>query len=121
MSGAESSSLRLRRLGVDVAPRSRLATLIALLSTLASAQESSLMWFPLKMDTRWLYDHEAKSGQRSRPDVDHWTTSSTRPASMARVIAPNGEIHYVPQQGDPHGYLTSRDRSRTSFMGIIYT
>jgi hypothetical protein len=44
------------------------------LSIVASAQENPLAWFPLRAGSRWVYEHEWKSGDRNRPDVDRWTS-----------------------------------------------
>src|SRR5438552_5833140 len=40
----------------------------------ASAQDDPLAWFPLEVGSHWVYEHEWKSGDRNRPDVDRWTT-----------------------------------------------
>lgn len=47
------------------------------LSIVASAQENPLTWFPLQVGSRWVYDHEWKSGDRNRPAVDRWSTDET--------------------------------------------
>jgi hypothetical protein len=53
-----------------------LATLCALSVTL-SAQPDPLAWFPLQPGSRWVYEHEWKSGDRNHPEVDRWTTEET--------------------------------------------
>jgi len=101
----------------------------------ASAQEDPLSWFPLQVGSRWVYEHEWKSGDRNRPDVDRWTSeetitgwvtipeglvilrelkeqaSSTRQAVRSKVIDPNGQLREVeiPRIAHP-GYLVTRDR-----------
>src|SRR3954447_18113660 len=47
------------------------------LSVVASAQENPLTWFPLQVGSRRVYEHEWKSGDRSRPGIDRWTTEET--------------------------------------------
>src|SRR5712671_3867639 len=44
------------------------------LSIVSSAQENPLTWFPLQVGSRWVYEHEWKSGDRNGPAVDHWST-----------------------------------------------
>ena len=108
----------------------RLALALGALSIVASAQEDPLAWFPLKVGSRWVYEHESKSRDRNRPDVDRWTTeetitgrvtimeglvvlrgvklqgNATKPASVVKVIAPNGQLRY-----EAHGaYLIAHDR-----------
>jgi len=105
----------------------------ALLAAAAlSAQQDPLLWFPLHVGSRWVYDHESKSGDREHPDVDRWTSSVTitrlvtipeglvvlrevtlpesQPGARALVIAPNGRRQYaeIPAHG---GYPASRDRA----------
>jgi len=96
----------------------------------AGAQEDPLAWFPLQVGSRWVYEHEWKSGDRNRPDVDRWTTEEAvtgwvtisegivvlrevkrqnSTGSTRRVIAPNGQVRDA-QEGDTHGALTARDR-----------
>jgi hypothetical protein len=56
----------------------RYATLtLCALSIAASAQENPLAWFPLRVGSRWIYEHEWKFGDRNRPDVDRWTSEET--------------------------------------------
>ena len=75
---------------------SRFAMALCVFSMVASAQEDPLAWLPLQVGSRWVYEHEWKSGDRSRPDVDRWTTeendhwvgdSSGRPCGAARSEA----------------------------------
>jgi hypothetical protein len=111
----------------------RLTLVLCVFSTVAGAQEDPLAWFPLQVGSRWVYEHEWKSGDRNRPEVDRWTTEETItgwvtiPEGLAvlrevkrqgnateetithRVIAPNGQLRYVQQQGNTHsGYLITR-------------
>jgi len=104
-------------------------------SMVASAQEDPLAWFPLQVGSRWVYEHERKSGDRNRPDVDRWTTeeaitgwvtipegfvvlrevkqqgTATEQASTNRVTAPKGQLRYVQQKGDGRSaYLSARER-----------
>jgi hypothetical protein len=109
------------------------AVALCAFSMVASAQDDPRAWFPLQVGSRWVYDHESKSGDRSQPDVDRWTTeetvtgwvtiregvvvlrdvklqsNGTEQIVTARVIAPNGQPRYVQQEGN-HGYLIARDR-----------
>src|SRR5215471_8504677 len=91
------------------------------LSIVASAQEDPLMWFPLRVGSRWVYEHEWKSGDRNRPDVDRWTSEET---ITGWVTVPEGlvilrevKVHgnttaqTVRTMGINHaGYLVMRDR-----------
>src|SRR5213595_3771620 len=95
----------------------RLAVALSVLSAVAIVQEDPLAWFPLQVGSRWVYEHEWKSGDRNRPDVDHWTTEETiagwvtipeglvvlrevkelgkTPQRSVRVIKPNGQVGEV--------------------------
>src|SRR6266849_4370109 len=111
----------------------RLAMALYVFSMVASAQEDPLAWFPLQVGSRWVYEHEWKSGDRNRPDVDRWTTeeaitawvtipeglvvlrevkqqgNTTEQTITNRVIALNGQLRYVQQQGNTHSaHLTAR-------------
>jgi hypothetical protein len=102
-------------------------------SIVASAQQNPLAWFPLQVGSRWVYEHEWKSGDRNRPDVDHWTTEEIVTGRVAvpeglvvlrevkqqdkaaeqtgtnRVIDLNGQLRYIQQQGNTHSsYLVTR-------------
>jgi hypothetical protein len=105
------------------------------LSIVANAQESPLAWFPLRVGSRWVYEHEWKSGDRNRPDVDRWTSEETITGLVTipegvvvlrevtekdnssgqtvrtKVITPNGQLREVDQSRNAHpGYLVTRDR-----------
>jgi hypothetical protein len=103
---------------------------LCVFSIVASAQEDPLAWFPLQVGSRWVYEHEWKSADRNRPDVDHWTTEETvtgwvniaeglvvlrevkelgqATGPAIRVIGPDGRLRFV--QGKTHGaYLITRD------------
>ena len=58
-------------------------------SMVASAQDDPLAWFPLQVGSHWVYEHEWKSGDRNRPDVDRWTTEET---ITGRVTIPEGVV-----------------------------
>src|SRR5215469_8998301 len=113
----------------------RLVLALCGFSIVASAQEDPLTWFPLRVGSRWVYEHEWKSGDRNRPDVDHWTTEEIVTGRVAvpeglvvlrevkqqdkaaeqtgtkRVIDRNGQLRYIQQQGITHGsYLVTRTR-----------
>ncbi len=105
------------------------------LSIVASAQENPLAWFPLLVGSRWIYEHEWKSGDRNRPDVDRWTSeetitgwvtlpegvvvlrevtehrSSTGQTAHTEVQLPNGQAGtvYLPRSA-PASYVVARDR-----------
>ena len=50
---------------------------LAVFPIAASAQENPLASFPLRVGSRWVYEHEDKSGDRNRADVYRWTTEET--------------------------------------------
>ncbi len=86
---------------------------LCVLSMAMSAQQDPMEWIPLRVGTRWVYEHEWKSGDRSRPDIDRWTTQETITGWM-RI--PEGlvvlrEVRDVrpPRMAHP-GYLVTRDR-----------
>jgi hypothetical protein len=103
-------------------------------SIMASAQEDPLAWFPLQVGSRSVYEHESKSGDRTRPDVVRWTTEETiagwvtipeglvvlrevkqqsnaaRQTVASRTILPNGQLREVRQQISNSGYFVTRDR-----------
>jgi hypothetical protein len=112
-----------------------LAMALCVFSMVASAQEDPLAWFPLQVGSHWVYEHEWKSGDRNRPEVERWTTeeaitawvtipeglvvlrvvkqqgNATEPTVTNRVIAPNGQLRYVQQHGNTHdAHLVARDR-----------
>jgi len=110
------------------------AAALYIFSLVASAQEDPLAWFPLQVGSRWVYEHESKSGDRNRPDVDRWTTeqtitgwvtlpeglvvlrevkqlaSASDQSTTVRAIAPNGQLRFVRQPDYNRGVLTARDR-----------
>src|SRR5712691_7900901 len=55
----------------------RLLIALCVFSIVARAQDDPLAWFPLQVGSHWVYEHEAKSGDRNRPDVDRWRTEQT--------------------------------------------
>lgn len=84
-------------------------------SFVASAQEDPLTWFPLRVGTRWTYEHEWKSGNRNRPDVERWTSEET---VTGWVRIPEGLVveREVKEESNSTGqtvrtgYLVARDR-----------
>lgn len=104
---------------------------LCVLSIAASGQENPLAWFPLRVGSRWTYEHEWKSGDRNRPDVDRWTSEETItgwvtiPEGLVvlreaikqgnsvgqtvrtKVTTPNGQLREVELPRHP-GYLVSR-------------
>ena len=59
------------------------------LSIVARAQENPTTWFPLQPGSRWVYEHEWKSGDRNKPTIDRWTTEET---VTALVTIPEGTV-----------------------------
>jgi hypothetical protein len=112
----------------------RLAMAVGVFSLAACAQEDPLAWFPLQVGSRWVYEHDWKSGDRNRPDVDRWSTEETVTGRLTipeglvvlrevkqqhnaaaqtatiRLIAPNGQLRVVQQPGNAHSgaYLVAR-------------
>jgi len=111
-----------------------LVTALGVLQTPAVAQDDPLAWFPLHVGSHWIYEHEWKSGDRTRPDVDRWITEETitglvtipeglvvlrevkqqpNPTDQAvtvKVITPNGQVREVRQPGYNRGVHSARDR-----------
>jgi hypothetical protein len=104
-------------------------------SIVARAQENPLTWFPLQVGSRWVYEHEWKSGDWNRPAVERWSTEetvtgwATIPEGIVvlrdvkdrvsadeqgvthRIVAPNGSVRQVHRQdGSRGGYLVARAR-----------
>jgi len=69
--------------------RGWLAVALCVSSMVASAQEDPAAWLPMQVGSRWVYEHESKSGDRSRPDVDRWTTEES---ITGRVTIPEGLV-----------------------------
>ena len=65
------------------------AVALCVSSIVASAQEDPEAWLPLQVGSRWVYEHESKSGDRNRPEVDHWTVEET---ITGRVTVPEGVV-----------------------------
>ncbi len=112
----------------------RFAMALCVFSMVANAQEDPLAWFPLQVGSRWVYEHEWKSGDRNRPKLDRWATQETITGWVTipegvvvlrevkqqgnlpgktitnRVIDPNGQLRYVEHQGNNHSaHLIARD------------
>lgn len=92
------------------------AVALCVSSMVASAQEDPATWLPLQVGSRWVYEHEWKSGDRNRPEVDRWTTEESitgrvtiaegvvvlrdvkqqkkpnEPTVTVRMILPNGQV-----------------------------
>ena len=95
----------------------RLLIALCVFSMVARAQDDPLAWFPLQVGSHWVYQHEAKSGDRNRPDVDRWTSEETitrwvtipeglvvlravkelgsTPQRTVKVIKPDGQLGFV--------------------------
>jgi hypothetical protein len=110
----------------------RLLIAICIFSVVARAQGDPLAWFPLQVGSHWVYEHEAKSGDRNLPDVDRWRTEQTitgwvtipegvvvlrevkekgsSPQRTVRVIEPDGRVGQVQEPEYNRKILTARDR-----------
>jgi hypothetical protein len=106
---------------------------LCIFSVVASAQDDPLAWFPLQVGSHWVYEYEAKSGDRNRPDVDRWTSeetitgwvttpegvvvlrevknheNSTDQRRTERVIGGDGELRFVQEPSYNRSVLTGRD------------
>jgi hypothetical protein len=104
-----------------------LAAALCAWSMMAWAQEDPLASFPLQVGSRWRYEHEWKSGDRNRPDVDRWTSEETisgwanipegvvilrdalqriNPDAQSvtqRIVDLNGDVRLVRQSGSGNG------------------
>jgi hypothetical protein len=110
----------------------RLAVTLCAFAINASAQDDPLTWFPLRVGSRWLYEHEWKTGDRRHPTVDRWTTEETITGLVtipeglvvlrevkrrnqvpgqrnARVLGLNGKVQEWPPE-DNGGYVVTRAR-----------
>ena len=120
---------------------------LCVLSIVANAQEDPFTWFPLRVGSRWIYEHERKSGDRNRPSIDRWTTEETVTAwvtipegivvvrdlhesanaddrsATRQIMAPNGSVRDVTERGNSHGgYLVARSRDPYLVRGsCVYT
>jgi hypothetical protein len=87
----------------------RLTIALCVFAVMMSAQEDPLAWFPLQVGNHRVYEHEWKSGDRNRPDVDRWTTEET---ITGWVTIPEGIVvlrEVTPSKGTAHGALIARD------------
>jgi len=57
----------------------RFAMALCVFSMVADAQEDPSAWFPLQVGSRWVYEHEWKSGDQNRPELDRWATQKRSP------------------------------------------
>src|SRR5437016_12300744 len=85
---------------------------LCVFAMVASAQDDPLAWFPVRVGSRWRYEHEWKSGDRKRTEVDGWTAEET---IAGWVTIPEGLVVLrevkQQQQGNTHGaYLITRNR-----------
>jgi hypothetical protein len=109
-----------------------LVVTLSVFAIVASAQEDPLAWFPLQVGSRRVYEHEWKSGDRNRPDVDRWRTEQTitgwvtipegivvlrdvkqlgsSPQRTERVIKPDGQIGFVQEPDYNRDNRTAGDR-----------
>src|SRR2546427_11719606 len=110
----------------------RLLIALSVFSMVATAQDDPLAWWPLQVGSRWVYEHEAKSGDRNRPDVDRWRTEQTitgwvtipegvvvqrevkqlgsSPQRTERVIEGDGRVGFVQEPDYNRKIRTDRDR-----------
>ena len=110
----------------------RLLIVLSVFSMVATAQDDPLAWWPLQVGSRWVYEHEAKSGDRNRPDVDRWRTEQTitgwvtipegvvvqrevkqlgsSPQRTERVIEGDGRVGFVQEPDYNRKIRTDRDR-----------
>jgi hypothetical protein len=93
----------------------RLVSTLVLLCPMALAAQTSLdpfSWFPLRIGSRWIYEHEWKSGNQNNPEVRSWTTSETV-TNLIQVPEGIVVIRSVEVQGGEStgGYVTMRDTS----------
>ena len=109
------------------------AVALCVSSVMASAQEDPAAWLPLQVGSRWVYEHESKSGDRNRPEVDRWTTEESitgrvtipeglvvlrdvkrrnnpnEPTVTVRMILPNGQPGSVQQPGFNRGVQSNAE------------
>jgi hypothetical protein len=113
----------------------RFAILLSLLPIVVRAQDDPLAWLALRVGSRWVYEHEWKSGDRNRPNVERWTTEeaitglvktpegllvlrevnrksiSTGRTITGRLLGLDGQLHGVEQQDrrQSDAYLIQRN------------
>jgi hypothetical protein len=91
----------------------RAALTFCIFSIGMGAQEATRDWFPFQVGSRWVYEHESKSGDRNRPTVTRWTTEETL---TERVTVPEGVVvlreatQLTSATGYTHSALDARDR-----------
>ena len=109
------------------------AVALGVSSMVASAQEDPAAWLALQVGSRWVYEHESKSGDRNRPDVDRWTIEETiagrvtipeglvvlrdvkqqkkpnEPTVTVRMILPNGQVGSAQQPGYNRSIQSDRE------------
>ncbi len=88
--------------------------MIFVLPVLASAQQDPLAWYPLRVGSHWIYQHEWKSGDRDHPVVDRWTSDES---ITDLVTIPDGVVvlrdvkQVTSKNSQARGYLVDRDRA----------
>lgn len=111
----------------------RLAVALGVISVVMGAQDDPLAWFPLHVGSRWAYEHEWKSGDPRRPNVERWTTEETitkwvtipeglvvlrevklqrktpEQPTTRRALGLDGQVREE-QPGSDGGYLVTRER-----------
>jgi hypothetical protein len=77
-----------------------------MLSTVVRAQDDPMAWFPLRVGARWAYEHEWRSGDRRRPNVERWTTEES---ITGWVTIPEGLVvlRAVQQQSEDSGRMVT--------------
>ena len=53
------------------------AFVLAWAQPMPAGEGDPFSWYPLRVGSRWTYEHEWKSGNRNSPEVSRWTTSET--------------------------------------------
>ena len=89
----------------------KLALLCLIPALVAQTLPDPSSWFPLRTGSRWVYQHESRSGNRNNPEVSRWTTTET---ITSLIHVPEGlvAIRRVEVVGSSTGgYLTARDNS----------
>jgi hypothetical protein len=86
-----------------------ISVIVLMLAQPGHAETDPFSWFPLRIGSQWVYDHEWKSGNRNNPNVNRWATSETVTSLIqvpeGIVVIRSSEVH-----GESNGgYLTARD------------
>jgi hypothetical protein len=129
--------------GNDLSRECNLVLALCAFSMVTGAQETPLAWFPLQTGTRWVYEHEWRSGDPRRPDVDRWTTEETITGTVTTseglmvlrevkeqdkltektnpilVITPTGQMREL-QQGKHAGFIARERKPYLIHGNCIY-